>query len=130
MQAKIICMASAKGGSGKTSLIATFGSFLSKLNKKILLIDSDFATNGLTLLFLKEVRVKAELIHSTARAPAGLYEGLTKSSDCDVVELSEHLHLIPATYGLLAGASCRRLHTIAPSRPSSPVARDVRLHTP
>lgn len=98
-------MASAKGGSGKTSLVATFATFLSKLEKKILLIDSDFATNGLTLLYLKEMRVKSELIHSTARAPIGLFEGLNKSSKCDIVELGEYLHLIPATFGLQSGAS-------------------------
>lgn len=105
MVAKVICMASAKGGAGKTSLVATFATFLSKLDKKVLIIDSDFSTNGLTLLFLKEMRVKSELIHSTARAPIGLFEGLTIPSECDIVELSEHLHLIPATFGLQAGTS-------------------------
>jgi MinD-like ATPase involved in chromosome partitioning or flagellar assembly len=103
--ARIICLASAKGGSGKTSLIATFATFLSKVGKNTLLIDSDFATNGLTLLFLKEVRVASELIRSTARPPAGLYDALTHTTKCDVVKLSDHLHLIPATFDLQAGLS-------------------------
>lgn len=100
-------MASAKGGSGKTSLTATFGTFLSRLQKKVLLIDADPATNGLTLLYLKEVRVKAELVHSLGRAPAGLHETLSHelaspAPMCDVVSLTEFLDLIPATFELHA----------------------------
>lgn len=103
MQAKIICMASAKGGSGKTSLTATFGTFLSKLGKKILLIDADSATTGLTLLYIKEVRVKAELVHSKSLFPTGLNEALTTitETECDIVELSQYLHLIPASFNML-----------------------------
>jgi len=97
-------MASAKGGSGKTSLAATFATFLSRLEKKVLLIDADFATNGLTLLFLKEVRVKSELIFSTGRAPASLNEALLSCEECDLIELSENLHLIPASFNLQASA--------------------------
>lgn len=105
MQAKIICMASAKGGSGKTSLAATFGSFLSKLQKKVLLIDADPATNGLTLLYIKEVKRKADFImsfdnmSSDSRTPLGLYAGI-EAGHCDVVELSENLHIIPIDYTL------------------------------
>ena len=105
MTARILCFASAKGGSGKTSLIATMATFLSKLGKNTLLIDSDFATNGLTLLFLKEVRVKSELVHSTARSPVGLSDSLTGSQAPDRVILSERLQFIPATFDLQAGLS-------------------------
>ena len=105
MTARILCFASAKGGSGKTSLIATMATFLSKLGKRTLLVDSDFATNGLTLLFLKEVRVKSELVHSTARSPVGLSDSLTGSQPPDRVVLSEFLQLVPATFDLQAGLS-------------------------
>ena len=106
MKAKVICMASAKGGSGKTSLTATVGTFLSKLQKTVLLIDADSATNGLTLLFLKEIRVNAELVHSTGRSPMGLFDRLAADTPtrirtkCDVVQLAEYLDFIPASYGL------------------------------
>lgn len=105
MNAHIICLASAKGGSGKTSLIATFATFLSKIGKRILLIDADFATNGLTLLFLKEVRVKAELVRSTTLIPVGLCATLVERKLPDIVKLGEFLDLIPATFDLNAGIS-------------------------
>jgi cellulose biosynthesis protein BcsQ len=51
--ARIICLASAKGGSGKTVIASAFAQVLSGLNKKVLLIDTDGATNGLTLVNLQ-----------------------------------------------------------------------------
>ena len=100
MPVRTICVASAKGGSGKTSLTATFGAFLSELGARVLLIDSDFATCGLTLLFLKEVRSKAAEVHSMSRSPVGLCEAIAEPLACDEVELSEGLSLIPASYRL------------------------------
>jgi cellulose biosynthesis protein BcsQ len=71
---------------------------------KVLLIDADSATNGLTLLFLKEIRINAELVRSKARSPVGLFDAFLNQNvvldQCDRVELSECLHLIPASYGL------------------------------
>src|SRR5262245_24495077 len=104
MSARTICIASAKGGSGKTSLTATFGAFLSELGLKVLLIDGDFATCGLTLLFLKEVRTKGTSVHTTSRTPVGLCEAIAEPLACDEVELSEGLSLIPASYRLPAGS--------------------------
>ncbi|MBF0611027.1 MAG: ParA family protein [Magnetococcales bacterium] len=56
MTAQVICFASAKGGAGKTILTASFGSFLADLKKKVLLIDCDWSTHGLTLLYLEPVK--------------------------------------------------------------------------
>lgn len=100
MGARVICVASAKGGSGKTSLTATLGTFLAGLDKKILLIDADAATNGLTLLYVKEVRVDAELIRSKSRVPLGLFDGLASSTRCDVIQIADNLSLVPASYNL------------------------------
>jgi len=100
MSARILCFGSAKGGSGKTSLVATFATFLSKLSKKTLLVDSDLATNGLTLLFLKEVRVTSELVRSTRKSPRGLFDALFESATPDIVQLADALHLIPASFTL------------------------------
>ena len=104
MSARTICIASAKGGSGKTSLTATFGAFLSELGLRVLLIDGDFATCGLTLLFLKEVRTKGASVHTTSRTPVGLCEAIAEPLACDEVELSEGLSLIPASYRLPAAS--------------------------
>ena len=39
MNSKVMCFASAKGGSGKTILIANIASFLTDIGKKCLIID-------------------------------------------------------------------------------------------
>ena len=101
MSAKIICMASAKGGTGKTVLTATFGTFLASLGKKVLLIDTDAATNGLTLLHLKEVAMQNEYAIAANRKPSGIYE-LGKSKDSpEIITLKTGVHLIPATYSFI-----------------------------
>jgi cellulose biosynthesis protein BcsQ len=100
MPARTICIVSAKGGSGKTSLTATFGAFLSDLGQKVLLVDADFATCGLTLLYLKEVRARANAVHSLSRSPVGLCEAIAEPLACDEVELAEGLSLIPSSYRL------------------------------
>jgi len=101
MGAKIICMASAKGGTGKTVLTATFGTFLAALGKKVLLIDTDAATNGLTLLHLKEVALQNEYAIAENRKPRGIYE-LEKSNDpAEIVTLKTGVQLIPATYSFI-----------------------------
>jgi MinD-like ATPase involved in chromosome partitioning or flagellar assembly len=102
MPARTICIASAKGGSGKTGLTATFGAFLSELGQKVLLVDGDFATCGLTLLYLKEVGARANVVHSMSRSPVGLCEAIAEPLACDEVELREGLSLIPASYRLPA----------------------------
>jgi cellulose biosynthesis protein BcsQ len=99
--ARVICMASAKGGSGKTVITATFGTFLVALNKRVLLIDTDAATNGLSLLFLKEVMMRGELALSEGRKPRGIYEVTAADHKVEIVELSSKVHLIPATYGFI-----------------------------
>ena len=104
MNARVLCMASAKGGSGKTSLCATFATFLAQLGRRVLLIDSDFATNGLTLLYLKEVRVQAELIRAGLHSPSGLADAISGRQPT-IASISEQLHLLPATFDLQAGIS-------------------------
>jgi cellulose biosynthesis protein BcsQ len=99
---KVICIASAKGGSGKTILTATFGAFLATaLNKKVLLVDTDAATNGLTLMYLKEVMKQGERAAIEDRIPRGTYNLTTTAHDVDIVELSNGVHLIPATYSFI-----------------------------
>ncbi|MES0040411.1 ParA family protein [Mesorhizobium sp. M0091] len=104
MTAITICMASAKGGSGKTTLTATFAAFLSEIGKKILIIDCDEATNGLTLLYLTEVnkRVGSDGVGNVV----GLFDNLDKrEGDVDqifgVIGLSKSVDLIPATFNFL-----------------------------
>lgn len=98
---KIICMASAKGGSGKTTLTATFASFLAALGKKVLMIDTDAATNGLTLFYLKEVQLQNELAIGDNRKPCGIYELAACDDSAEIVTLKNGVSLIPATYSFI-----------------------------
>ena len=98
IMSRVICLASAKGGSGKTLLTTTFGTFLTKIGRTVLLIDTDAATNGLTLLHLKEVMVRADQAIARGQKPRGVYEDVTLSSPPAIVELGTGAHLIPATY--------------------------------
>jgi cellulose biosynthesis protein BcsQ len=101
MKAKIICMASAKGGSGKTVLTATFGSFLTTLNKRVLLIDGDASTNGLTLMYLKEVMLQSEYAIDAARKPGGTFQLYNSAYTPEVVSLKNNVFLLPATYSFV-----------------------------
>ena len=98
MKAKIFTMASAKGGSGKTLLSASFSSFLSELGKKVLVIDSDSTTNGLTLMFLKEVLIEKEITLSNGRKPSGLFDFSENNANFNIVKLENGVSLIPATF--------------------------------
>ena len=98
MVAKVICMASAKGGSGKTVLTATFCRFLAELGKRILMIDTDGATNGLTLLYLQEVMNYYREVKLEEHKLYGIYQIESYNSPADIVELKNGVHLIPATY--------------------------------
>jgi len=71
----VLCFASPKGGAGKTVITASVGLFLSALGKRILLIDADASTNGLTLLCIKEVLSRQGEKSAEGRAPEGLFEG-------------------------------------------------------
>ena len=98
MPARIYCMASAKGGSGKTVLTATFSIFLAGIGKKVLMIDLDIATNGLTLLYLKEVNKNAQTIISNQKTPHGLFDQTSKGSTPDIFQIKENIDILPATY--------------------------------
>jgi cellulose biosynthesis protein BcsQ len=98
-QCKVFTMASAKGGSGKTLLTASFATFLSALNKKVLIIDSDSTTNGLTLMYLKEVLIEKEITHSKSKTPSGLFDFKDGAlSRMTKVNLNNGVSLIPATF--------------------------------
>lgn len=98
MSARVVCFASAKGGSGKTVVTATVGTFLAALGKRVLLIDTDAATNGLTLLYIKEVLSQAAQPPSEQDPPLGLFEGDEVIAKVTHMQLLPGVDLIPATY--------------------------------
>ena len=100
MKTKIYCLASAKGGSGKTVLCASFAAFLVELGKKVLILDVDAATQGLTLMYLNEVNSRKEDGASCQNnlQPNGLFDGEGFSWEKDVIQLPNNVHFVPATY--------------------------------
>jgi len=102
MRAKVFCLASAKGGSGKTIITANIASFLTDIGKKCLIIDCDAATHGMTLLYLIEVS------KNTGDKKQGLFElslddNLTVAVERSIVSVENGVDLLPATYNFIAG---------------------------
>ncbi|GLZ37802.1 ParA family protein [Actinokineospora sp. NBRC 105648] len=100
MRARVICLASAKGGSGKTMLTASLATFVGSLGRRVLIVDTDAATNGLTLLYLTQVVAFAD---TAAVEPEGLFDADAlpvrgSGLPVDVVPLSENVDLLPATF--------------------------------
>jgi cellulose biosynthesis protein BcsQ len=92
MTARVVALASAKGGSGKTVIAATLGSFLAALGYRVALIDTDAATNGLSLFYLKKI------VAANPEGATGLFE-LDGEGAGGFIELDNNLYLLPATYG-------------------------------
>lgn len=94
-----ICLASSKGGSGKTTVTATLGTFLSKVGKRVLLIDCDEGTHGLTLMYLKEVN---EFRKTAKNEISGIFERFHNLSpdavQASIVNVSDNLDLMPAKH--------------------------------
>ena len=82
----IICIASHKGGVGKTTSAATLGSLLSSSGKKTLLVDLD-AQRNLTSTFIG------------ARNKPGrtLYEAFCEGKDIPVFAIRENLDIVPSS---------------------------------
>ncbi len=96
---KVITFASAKGGSGKTTLTATFGSFLAELGYQVLLVDCDEATNGLTLLYIDEVNSYPVTNQKKRTDCYGVFDNKDpKILLTDAVSISSGVFLIPAAF--------------------------------
>jgi MinD-like ATPase involved in chromosome partitioning or flagellar assembly len=95
MKATVITMASAKGGSGKTIVTASFGTILASIGRRVLIIDTDAATNGLSLFFIKAITTQVD---GAATSPVGLFESRSPTDNLTLIQLSENLDFLPATY--------------------------------
>ena len=88
MNTRIIAIANHKGGVGKTTTVANLGSILSKKGFHVLLVDLDAQANLTTSL-------------AATFEGATVYEALTGKVDTlPVIELSDNLHLVPASLTL------------------------------
>ncbi len=89
-------------------LSASFAVFLAELGTKVLVVDVDRATHGLTLLYLREVNRHREScddapaggrsVGADAKTPMGVFDGATFEHGRDVVRLPSGVDLLPATF--------------------------------
>jgi MinD-like ATPase involved in chromosome partitioning or flagellar assembly len=89
---QILAIASAKGGSGKTVLSASIAVFLGAMGKRVLLVDCDAATNGMTLLFLDEV-----VAAKTGPRLDGLFE-FREGVKVDTIPIDDHVDFVPSAF--------------------------------
>ena len=95
MKSKVYSFISAKGGSGKTILTATISDFLAKLGKKVLIIDADGSTNGLSLFYLNDLIDKKREKNNELR---GIFESNYNYSLETTIQLDTNVSFIPATF--------------------------------
>lgn len=102
--ATVICFASAKGGSGKTVTCSSFGHILVHLGKKVLLIDTDAATNGMSLLFLGNSKSQSLILGTRGETGTEVRLGLFEAAEDDgavepsIFPITDGLDMLPATY--------------------------------
>lgn len=97
--AQTVCFISSKGGSGKTVTSSALGTFLARLGFDVLLVDTDAATNGLTLLFLDALLGSRKQREPELSQRYGLFDGVT-GDRIDFLLIDENLSLLPATYSM------------------------------
>jgi len=97
LNAKVISFVSAKGGTGKTVISASFAQLLGVLNKKVLLIDADADTNGLTIFYLSQMISERMAKDEKNVFTIGIFEA-KKGQLPNPFKLNEHVDIIPSTY--------------------------------
>ena len=85
---KVIAVANHKGGVGKTTSVASLGSALSRIGRKIMVIDLD-AQQNLTYI----------MTHSEDH-DLSIYDTLVKDRPLAIMRVSENLDLVPASLEL------------------------------
>jgi len=88
MNAVTICLCSAKGGTGKTAIAVSLAVLLSNVGKRVVVVDADAATNGMSLLMLKSL-VEAKRASTTT--------GLFDKNAPIPIRINERLQFVPSS---------------------------------
>lgn len=101
MSAKIFSIVSPKGGSGKTITGINLARVLAGLQKKVLLIDADASTNGLSLFFLDRLVAakRAAKMETGGVRVLGSFE-LEDQQSATPVYLEDNFAVVPATFSM------------------------------
>lgn len=107
MPARVVAFSSAKGGSGKTVACASFARALAALNQRVLVVDADGDTSGMTLLFIDEILTakeqKGEGQQPRRNMGGGLFEA-DKAGSFRVAPVATNVDLLPTQYELASWA--------------------------
>lgn len=91
MTASMVSLMSGKGGSGKTTLALCFAGLVSLLGKRVLLVDCDLATHGLTYFFEHLLDSEQEF------TPVTVFCQKTFNPDeAKVISANENIDLLPS----------------------------------
>jgi cellulose biosynthesis protein BcsQ len=99
MSAPTVCFISSKGGSGKTVTSSAVGTFLAELGFRVLLVDTDAATNGMTLLYLEQLLGSRRNKLRSDTSGIGLFEA-KRGQPPTVIAISPNLHFVPASFSM------------------------------
>ena len=92
LNSPVISFASGKGGSGKTTIIANIAYALSEIGEKVLLIDADFSTRGLSFFISKGLTKLND-----ENCLLEYLDGSVPLNMVSPIKISNNIHLIPAT---------------------------------
>lgn len=110
---RAIVITSGKGGVGKTTLTATIGRILASMNKRTVLIDTDFGLNNLDVILGVENKIVYDLI-DVVENRCRVSQALIKD------ENEENLFILPSAHSYdksaLSGQSLRAVITSLKSR--------------
>jgi len=91
----VLAFVSPKGGAGKTAVTAGFGRLLAEVGFRVLLVDTDGATNGLSLFYIDHLNERRDAVEAEGEMAVGTFD--SSGYPC-VCLLAPNLDLLPATY--------------------------------